>query len=474
MNFVSLNFLIFLLLAFPIFWSIHRKSILYSNIFLLILSYTFYCFWDWRFLSLILISTCIDYFVAKKIFYTKKSEIKKFYLWISICTNLGILGIFKYYNFFVWELQKLLSNLIPGVWFESLEIILPVWISFYTFQTISYTIDIYRWNTKLCNNFITFATFVSFFPQLVAGPIERANHLIPQLEKKKEFKYRDGSEGLRRILWWVGKKVLIADNCAIFTEVIFANPENYSSWMLLLWLFLFTIQIYADFSWYSDIAIWTSRLFWIHLNENFKFPFFSKNSQDFWNRWHVSLSKWLKDYIYIPLWGNKNGKIKTIRNIFIVFTLWGLWHGASWNYILWWVISAGFFIPWILFQKHYSIKHPVLWNIITFSLFCLSLILFRSPDLSISWKYITGLITNNNLFWEYSYTYISEYIYAVFIGIIVFLFIEKITYIKHTYPLEELEKTIYSSSMRYMVYVFLLFLIFIFWWQEQDFIYFQF
>ena len=316
MLFNSLEYLLFLPTVFILYWFVFNKNLRIQNLLILISSYFFYGWWDYRFLILIFLSTIVDYIIGLNIPRQDSEKKQKSLLWFSVLFNLSILGFFKYYNFFVDSWVDLISSVgyeIKSVW--TLNIILPVGISFYTFQTMSYTIDIYRKKLEPTKDFISFASFVSFFPQLVAGPIERASNLLPQILKKREFKYEQGVQGLRLILWGMFKKVVIADSLAPMVDDIFGNYQDYGGGSLWLGAIYFAFQIYCDFSGYSDIAIGTAKLFGIELMTNFKFPYFSRNIGEFWRRWHISLSTWFRDYLYIPLGGSMEGRWKSIRNI---------------------------------------------------------------------------------------------------------------------------------------------------------------
>jgi len=346
MLFNSIEFLLFLPIVFVLYWLVFNKNLKHQNLLILVSSYVFYGWWDYRFLSLIFLSTIVDYVIGLNITDKSSKKIQKILLWCSILFNLGVLGFFKYYNFFIDSWIDLFSSIgynIKSVW--TLNIILPVGISFYTFQTMSYTIDIYRKQLKPTKDFISFASFVSFFPQLVAGPIERATNLLPQILNKREFKYDQGVQGLRLILWGMFKKVVIADSLAPMVNDIFENYEDFGGGTLWLGAIYFSFQIYCDFSGYSDIAIGTSKLFGFELMSNFKFPYFSRNIGEFWRKWHISLSTWFRDYLYIPLGGSKEGKWKSLRNIFIIFLVSGFWHGANWTFVVWGLFHAVLFIP---------------------------------------------------------------------------------------------------------------------------------
>ena len=307
MSFNSLEFLFFLTSVFILYWFIFNRAKKFRNFFILIISYYFYGCWDWRFLSLIIISSAVDYFVGQSIYKTKNAKAKKYLLFISIAVNLTILGFFKYYNFFIENFISFFSILNYEFNLQTLKIILPIGISFYTFQTMSYTIDIYKKTMKPTNDLIAFFAFVSFFPQLVAGPIERASNLLPQFYKKHNFNYNLATNGLKQILWGFFKKIVIADNCAIYVNLIFNDPYSRNGSEILIASILFAFQIYGDFSGYSDIAIGSASLFGFKLKTNFLYPYFSRDIAEFWRRWHISLSTWFRDYVYIPL-GGSNGK----------------------------------------------------------------------------------------------------------------------------------------------------------------------
>ena len=353
MLFNSIEFLLFLPIVFVLYWFVFNKNLKHQNLLILVSSYVFYGWWDYRFLSLIVLSTIVDYVIGLNISSQSSLKNKKILLWCSVLFNLGVLGFFKYSNFFIESWIDLFSSIgydIKSVW--TLNIILPVGISFYTFQTMSYTIDIYRKQLKPTKDFISFASFVSFFPQLVAGPIERATNLLPQILNRREFKYEQGAQGLRLILWGMFKKVMIADSLAPIVNDIFGNYQDFGGGTLWLGAIYFSFQIYCDFSGYSDIAIGTSKLFGFELMTNFNFPYFSRNIGEFWRRWHISLSTWFRDYLYIPLGGSKKGKWKSLGNIFIIFLISGFWHGANWTFIIWGLFHAILFIPSFVFKTN--------------------------------------------------------------------------------------------------------------------------
>lgn len=414
MLFNSFEFFIFLPIVFILYWFVLNKRLTTQNLLVLSASYVFYGWWDYRFLSLIVISTVVDYFVGLTIYKSQKSSVRKKWLLVSVLFNLGLLGFFKYYNFFIESWVELLSSIgydLENTW--TLKVILPVGISFYTFQTMSYSIDIYRKQLKPTKDFIAFAAFVSFFPQLVAGPIERASNLLPQMLKSRKFNKYKTINNLELIVWGLFKKVVIADSIAPVISDIFNNYTEYSGGTLILGAVFFAFQIYCDFSGYSDIAIGTAKLFGFDLMTNFNFPYFSRSIGEFWRRWHISLSTWFRDYLYIPLGGSKVGKLKGIRNVFAIFLVSGFWHGANWTFIAWGGIHALLFIPSFIIgtnRKHLEInnnsKKTVLFQIknigqalFTFIVVTLAWIFFRANSIQDAINYISGI---NSLKWNNS------------------------------------------------------------------------
>jgi alginate O-acetyltransferase complex protein AlgI len=349
--FNSFEFLLFLPIVFILYWFVFNKKLNWQNALVLVSSYFFYGWWSWKFMGLLLLSTVLDY--AYGFWVASKNRKKaKLFLWLSIINNLGILAVFKYYNFFAIQFQKGFE--IVGIDTNPvlLHVVLPIGISFYTFHGISYVFDIYRGHQKPVHNFIDYAVFVSFFPLLVAGPIERANHLLPQVQKPRLFNYTQTVEGCKLILWGMFKKIIIADSLAGIVDSIFSNYNDQNGITLIIGAIAFSFQIYGDFSGYSDIAIGTAKVFGFELLSNFKFPYFSRDVAEFWRRWHISLSSWFRDYLYIPLGGTKNGKFKAVRNTFIIFLVSGFWHGASWNFIAWGFIHACGFLPLLLLNRN--------------------------------------------------------------------------------------------------------------------------
>ncbi|TRZ42531.1 MBOAT family O-acyltransferase [Robertkochia solimangrovi] len=401
MLFNSIEFLIFLPVSFILYWLLFRKNLKIQNTLLVVLSYIFYGAWDYRFLALIFLSTLVDYLVGIQLGKPEQRH-RRLWLWTSISFNIGLLGFFKYYNFFADSFYELLEHF--GYHAQNqftLNILLPVGISFYTFQTMSYSLDIYHKKLKPTKDFIAFSAYVSFFPQLVAGPIERASHLLPQMLNKRKFNYLQAVEGLRLILWGFFKKIAIADALAPIVDDIFSNSDSMSSSSLFIGAVFFGFQIYGDFSGYSDIAIGTSKLFGFELMSNFKFPYFSRNIVQFWRRWHISLSTWFRDYIYYPLGGSKGSKITTIRNVFVIFLVSGLWHGANWTFVFWGGLHALLFLPFFFIHKakwNPGLRINRLTDIISvmlnFLLVTITWIFFRAENLTSAFEYLKRMFTD--------------------------------------------------------------------------------
>lgn len=402
MLFNSLTFLIFLPTVFILYWFVFNKSLKWRNVLLLVASYVFYGWWDYRFLSLIFLSTLVDYVVAMLLEKQEDKRKRKMLLSISLIFNLGLLGIFKYYNFFIESWIDAWATMGVTMHASTLSVILPVGISFYTFQTLSYTIDVYRKQLRATPNFIQFAAFVSFFPQLVAGPIERASNLLPQFKVRQKFDYHQAKTGISLIIWGLFKKMVIADNCAYFVNQIFDSPGSYSAAELWGGAILFAFQIYGDFSGYSDIAIGVARLFGFKLMTNFRFPYFSRDIAEFWRRWHISLSTWFRDYLYIPLGGSRGSKTQQVRNIFIIFLVSGFWHGANWTFIIWGGIHACLFLPLLLMnrnRRHLTVNNlnfrQFLAIVLTFLLVTLAWVFFRADNVGIAVDYIFRMFRGN-------------------------------------------------------------------------------
>lgn len=481
MLFNSLDFALFLPIVFVLYWFVFNRRLRLQNLLLVVSSYVFYGWWDWRFLTLIIFSTLVDYFVGRALKNEQDALKRKILLWTSIIVNIGFLGFFKYYNFFLDNFVSAFSFLGKEISANSLHIILPVGISFYTFQTLSYTIDVYKRKLEPTQNFVAFSAFVSFFPQLVAGPIERANNLLPQFYKNRRFNYSNSVDGLRQILWGLFKKVVIADNCATYANYIFDNSADLNGSTLVLGAVFFTFQIYGDFSGYSDIAIGVSRLFGFKLMQNFAFPYFSRDVAEFWRRWHISLSTWFRDYLYIPLGGSKGSLGRTIINVFIIFIVSGFWHGANWTFIFWGLLNAIYFLPFLLTKnnrKHLNIiaegKHSPSFKelglmTVTFVFTVFAWIFFRAETIEHAFNY-TSKIFSKSLF---STPYFKDGTEAIPTLILIgFFMIVEWFGREHKYAIEFIfEKHKY---LKWGFYYLVLILIFVFAGSSQEFIYFQF
>ncbi|MDO5971121.1 MBOAT family O-acyltransferase [Flavivirga aquimarina] len=482
MLFNSLDFAVFLPIVFVLYWFVFKNQLKAQNILIVIASYIFYGWWDWRFLSLIAFSTIVDFFIGRKLSNESNSNNRKLLLWTSIFVNLGFLGFFKYYNFFLDNFITAFSFFGNEIKANSLNIILPVGISFYTFQTLSYTIDVYRKKLKPTSDFFAFTAFVSFFPQLVAGPIERATNLLPQFYKKRTFDYRSSIDGLRQILWGLFKKIVIADNCAVYANLIFNNSDDYSGSTLILGAIFFTFQIYGDFSGYSDIAIGTSRLFGFDLKQNFAFPYFSRNIAEFWRRWHISLSSWFKDYVYIPLGGSRGGILKKIKNTFIIFVVSGFWHGANWTFIIWGALNAIYFLPLLLTNRNRNYIEIVANNkffpnfkeiiqmLVTFSLTILAWIFFRANNVGHAFSILEEVFSKSTL----SIPSFEGFTKSMIIILMIFFFIS-VEWLgrRGKFALEKIY-VVKFRFIRWSFYLLLVIIIIIFGASQQDFIYFQF
>jgi alginate O-acetyltransferase complex protein AlgI len=397
MLFNTIDYLIFLVTFFIIYWMLLSKNLSLQNLFILVSSYIFYGWWDWRFLSLIFLTTVSSFLAAKQI--EKHPKSKKYILWWTLALNFAILIYFKYVGFFLESFEKLAHIFGFEVGYNFGIILLPVGISFYTFQSLSYVIDVYKSDLKASKNFVECAAFIAFFPQLVAGPIERAGNLLLQIQKKRIFDFENARQGLRYILWGLFKKMMVADNCATEVNTIFSNYSDMSSPMLWWGSFLFAIQIYCDFSGYSEIAIGTGHLLGVKFMQNFSFPYFASNIKEFWKRWHISLTNWFKDYVFIPLGGNRKSTILTYRNVFIVFLLSGLWHGANYTYIIWGIYHATLYISYSFFIEKSSLKIPVfISTLLTFLFILIGWVFFRSLTIMEAIDYIKGMFNFNGYY----------------------------------------------------------------------------
>lgn len=482
MLFNSLDFAVFLPIVFLLYWFATKGHLAFQNVLIVVASYVFYAFWDWRFLALIIFSTFLDFSIGLLIARQQNKRKQKLLLWASVAVNLGFLGFFKYYNFFLSSFVSAFSFFGAPITANSLNIILPVGISFYTFQTLSYTIDVYRKKLPPTTDFIAFAAFVSFFPQLVAGPIERATNLLPQFYAKRQFSYAKATDGMKQILWGLFKKMVIADNCAEVANQIFTNSSDYSGSTLVVGVIFFSFQIYGDFSGYSDIAIGSSKLFGFNLNQNFNFPYFSRNIAEFWRRWHISLSTWFRDYLYIPLGGSRGNTTNKIRNTFIIFIVSGFWHGANLTFIFWGALHALFFLPLLITNKNRNFTNTVAQGkllptakevglmLLTFCLTSFAWIFFRAENLTHALGYISSIFSQS----FFSLPYFLGIKKAALVGglLLFFLAVEWLGREKK-YGLESLVSC-WKKPLKWGFYYFIAMLIFLFGTQSQDFIYFQF
>ncbi len=477
MLFNSFTFLFFFIIVFFLYWFPLKNKTKAQNIFILLASYIFYAWWNWQFLGLIILSTIVDYFVGNELYKQKDIKKRKYFLALSIVFNLGLLCYFKYSNFFIenwiiaWESIGFQSNV------TSLNIILPVGISFYTFQTMSYTIDVYRNKIKPTNSIINFATFVAFFPQLVAGPIERASHLLPQFSLKRTFNYSYATSGVKLILWGLFKKVVIADTCATYVNVIFDNYEVMNTLSLILGAVYFAFQIYGDFSGYSDIAIGLSRILGFDLKQNFNKPYFSRNIAEFWRRWHISLSTWFRDYLYIPLGGSRGKTIVKVRNVFAIFLVSGFWHGANWTFVFWGLLNALYFVPSLLLNNNRKYLDAItigfnriglinLMNIlITFLLTILAWVFFRANSISEAFSYLNRLFSNLNF--SFQYMSIERYNFEALMLLFFFIMIEWFSRNYESPFIGKFKKVYFSATI-------ILIILLGVYSKHSDFIYFQF
>ena len=486
MLFNSIEFAIFLPIVFLIYWAIgyarinDKIKLRLQNAFVLIASYVFYGWWDWRFLLLIAFTSFCSWGSGLLIQRAATPSKAKAWMITNIVLNLAILAIFKYYDFFVSEFGQLF-----GVCTESLllKVILPVGISFYTFQALSYSIDVYRQKMEPTKDIIAFFAFIAFFPQLVAGPIERATNLLPQFQTNRKFNYDQAVDGMRQILWGLFKKIVVADNCATYVDQVWATYDTQTGSTLLLAAILFTFQIYGDFSGYSDIAIGTAKLFGIKLMRNFNNPYFSRDIAEFWRRWHISLTTWFRDYVYIPLGGSRVGKWKIVRNTFVIFLLSGFWHGANWTFIAWGAYHAVLFLPLILMGKNRKYTNQVAegrllptWKecgqiLLTFMLAVFGWIIFRAETITQAWEYIHGILSCNILCIPYLIN--REYYIPLMCALTIMMVIEWFNRAE-SHGLT-LNKTVKVQWIRRIIYFgLILFMIYCGRFSYNQFIYFQF
>ncbi len=478
MLFNSIEFAIFLPIVFLLYWLVTAKNLKLQNALLLVSSYYFYACWDWRFMFLLLFSTLLDYFTGLKMQEAGDKNGKRFWFWLSVIINLGFLAVFKYFNFFAASFADAMSNFGVQVNPWSLNVILPVGISFYTFHGLSYVIDIYKDRIKAEKNFVDYAVFVSFFPLLVAGPIERATHLLPQIKKPRTFDYAKAVDGMRQILWGLFKKIVIADNCATYANQIFNHSADMSGSTLVMGALFFTFQIYGDFSGYSDIALGVARLMGIELLRNFAFPYFSRDIAEFWRRWHISLSTWFRDYLYFPLGGSRGNMWLKVRNTFIIFIVSGFWHGANWTFIAWGALNAIYFLPLLLTNnnrvhietvaqgKHLPDLKEIAQMLLTFSMTVLAWIFFRANNIGHALSYIREIFSSS------LFTVPSILPGTTLLLVTIFMVIEWIGR-GEQFALAHIGLT-WKRPVRYLLYYILIAAIFWFGGKEQQFIYFQF
>ncbi len=469
MLFNSFEYAIFLPIVFLLYWFVFNKTIKLQNLFLLIIGYIFYGWWDWRFLFLIAFSTIFDFTIGILLEKTTELQKRKLLFAASCIVNIGLLGFFKYFNFFIDNFISSFESIgyhIPAV---SLKIILPVGISFYTFQSLSYTTDVFRRKMKPTTDFVSFAAFISFFPQLVAGPIERAFNLLPQFHKKRLFDLNLAVKGMRQILWGLFKKIVIADTLSTYVDAIFNSYEVLPGSTLLLGAIYFAVQIYCDFSGYSSIAIGTARLFGFTLLQNFSYPYFSTNVSQFWGKWHISLTSWFRDYVYIPMGGSRGSLTKTIFNTLFVFALSGFWHGANWTFVIWGLLNGLYLIPNLILKNKKVISENNVFGIFsmlfTFGLITFSWIFFRSNNLAQAFQYINGLFSKS------LFTYPVQHGMAITIPLIVILF--GVEWIRKK-EIELFQPQNIHFILRWIIYLVMIIICLAFFKQNQSFIYFQF
>lgn len=470
MLFNSFEFLLFLPVVFLLYWYVFRGR-KWQNLLVVVASYVFYGWWDWRFLLLIALTSLCSYSSGLLIERLAASRhLRRVISTTNIVLNLSILGVFKYYNFFVENIDMLFVSLGYKLDWITLDIILPVGISFYTFQALSYTIDVYRGNIRPTRDIVEFFAYISFFPQLVAGPIERATNLLPQFQKPRQFCYAKAVDGCRQMLWGFFMKVVVADNCASIVNTIFKQCEDSSCLMLVTGAFLFTFQIYGDFAGYSNIAIGCSKLFGFSLMENFKTPYFSSSIPEFWRRWHISLNSWFRDYVYIPLGGNKKGRWRQIWNTFIVFGLSGLWHGANWTYIVWGLYHGGLTALYRKSSRAQSAIRHMVSVACTFVLVVLGWIVFRAESLSQAVDYCAGIYTlqHGKGVGELELSKFQMVSTFAFIGMLICM--ERFT----SGDAHPLMLTTKSRFVRWSIYLILIMCMLIFPGKSETFIYFQF
>jgi D-alanyl-lipoteichoic acid acyltransferase DltB (MBOAT superfamily) len=475
MTFISLEFAAFLAIFFALYWFVFQRSLKWQNVLILVGSYVFYGWWDWRFLTLIFLSSLVDFLVGRQMGKTTDERHRKYLLWLSLGVNIGVLGLFKYFHFFLDNFKLLISPVYDLEAFSTLDILLPVGISFYTLQTLSYTIDVYRRKIEPTDDAVSFFAFVSFFPQLVAGPIERATSLLPQFQRQRVFDPAKAADGCRQILWGLFKKMVVADNNGVHFAEMFNDYPNQDGSTLLLSMIVGVVQFYCDFSGYSDIAIGTGRLLGFDLMKNFDYPFFSRNISELWQKWHISLISWFRDYLSPLLKGHS--KPKLARNIFIIFIITGFWHGANWTFLLWGFLQALIFMPLLFRKKRRKFRKPVahgrvlptwleLWQMgSTFMTFVLVAIFFYSPTVAEGFGFL-GQVFSPSLF-----TIPQRPSFLVSFTLVLFA----VEWVQRTreHGLDFTGRDL-SITQRFGIYFALIFLIVMFGGVPSEFIYFQF
>jgi D-alanyl-lipoteichoic acid acyltransferase DltB (MBOAT superfamily) len=482
MLFNSIEFAIFLPVVFLLYWFVFgyalkrsRKQLRLQNAFVVLASYVFYGWWDWRFLLLIALTSFCSWGSGLLIGRANDKSRAKAWMCANIVLNIGILAMFKYYDFFVSEFARLFNISSDGL---LLKVILPVGISFYTFQALSYSIDVYRGKMGPTKDIVAFFAFISFFPQLVAGPIERATNLLPQFQRRREFDYDTAVDGMRQILWGLFKKIVVADNCAVYVDQVFSTYTEQSGSTLLLAAIFFTFQIYGDFSGYSDIAIGTAKLFGIKLMRNFNVPYFSRDIAEFWRRWHISLTTWFRDYVYIPLGGSRVSKAKVVRNTFVIFLVSGFWHGANWTFIAWGAYNALLFLPLILLGKNRKYTNQVAEGrilptikeagqiLLTFFLAVFGWIIFRAESIGQAWEYVCGIFDKSLISLP-----AAKGCTGLMLGLVLLIVVE---WLQRDRQFGLDISSVKKWYLRWPVYLMLLFIIFVFGGHTVNFIYFQF
>jgi alginate O-acetyltransferase complex protein AlgI len=464
MLFNSIEYLFFLPLVFLLYWLVCRNN-RSRNLLIVAASFVFYGWWDWRFLCLMVVSCLCSFFAGLLLENSRKR--RGLILATSLVINLGILFVFKYFNFFVESMEEVMHILGVNASPQFISVVLPVGISFYTFQAVGYTLDVYRRGFHAVKDPILFFAFISFFPQLVAGPIERASNLIPQFMATRSFKRSQAVDGMRQILWGLMKKMLLADNCAVVANYVFANYATLSAADLWVGAVCFTFQIYGDFSGYSDIAIGSGKLFGIRLMQNFRLPYFSQTIPEFWRRWHISLMTWLRDYVYFPLGGSRCSSLKHVRNVAVVFFISGLWHGANWTFVAWGLYHAALFLPFSLVKGKQTRGSRFLLTIATFVLVVVGWVIFRSATLTDAWQYIVGMFDVRNL----GTVNCGRQPLIYIVG---FTFVEYLCR-KREYPLAFAERGLLKyRTCRFAVYLALFLLTLVWGGVQMPFIYFQF